>query len=194
MRCERIGKRTDRLNWRRHWRPFDTGRGGLSRIFLDLLPQRGHFEPRTRRHHQHFERRRIEHALGSAICVKQRGDFFFEYQRQNQDLLVLRSTELSYESLIHFSDVRWSYYPILIRMGHRPSAHVEGEILDRVVVSKPASLPATSCSSFHHEESDARRIRTARIEQCSQNFFLSGPCVNTGNRLRERARRRACGR
>ena len=76
------------------WRPLDARRRRFARVFLRLLAQRGHFEPRAGGHDQHFQRRGVEHAIGAAIGVEQGGNFIFQYQRQNHDLFVLGSTKL----------------------------------------------------------------------------------------------------
>ena len=156
-------------------------------LSLCLLSKGGHFQPCARSHHQHFKRRSIQHIVGATVCVEQRGNFIFEDQRQNQDLLVLGPTELFYEARVHLRNIGWSHNPVLICVRCGAAAHIQRKIFNRIIFAETTALPSAGGSGFHYEEREARTIRAAGIEQCPQNFFLCGSVMNAGNRLNQTA-------
>lgn len=150
-------ERTHRLHGHRRWSAFHAG-GTFYHFLLRLLAQRNHFQPGAGGHDQDFERSGIERAIRPAIGVEQCGYFFFQDQRQDENLFVLWPAELLDKAAIHLGDVRGSYNSILKGVRDRSGADVERKIFDGIIVAEAAALPSRGGSGFHDKECEARRV------------------------------------
>ncbi len=90
-----------------------------------------------------------------------------------------------HEAGAHLGDVGGSHHAILIGVGHRAGVHVEGKILQRVIVGKTAALPSRGRSSLHHEQRGPGTVRASTFDQRPENFFLRGPGLNSGDGLQQ---------
>jgi hypothetical protein len=110
--------------------------------------------------------------VGSAVRVKQRGNFVFQDQGENPCFSAGWRSKFLEETRVQVGNRRGCRCTIADRTNDGGCVLVESEIFHRIAVGEAACLPSRGVAALNYKECNSRRIAGAGIEQRAQNLPL----------------------